>query len=101
MDFDEQLGLEDEHLQSFEDEVFMDAPTDLEPVAGQVVLSEQESAEDDVVETMDKSPVRERSPSPDGLHHVDDSVDIQGDELIDNIGRQPVPLVWLQSWQFE
>ena len=37
----------------------------------------------------------------DGLHHVGDSVDIQGDELIDNIGHQPVPLVWLQSWQFE
>ena len=65
MDFDEQLGLEDEHLQSFEDEVFMDAPTDLEPVAAQVVLPKQENAEDDVVETMDKSPVRQRSPSSD------------------------------------
>ena len=64
MDFDEQLGLEDEHLQSFEDEVLMDAPTDLEPVAAQVVLPEPEP-EDDVVETMDKSPVGKRSPSPD------------------------------------
>ena len=65
MDFDAQLGLEDEHLQSFEEEAFMDAPEESEPIAAEpVVLPEQESTEDDERETMDSSPVRQSSPSP-------------------------------------
>ena len=62
VDFDEQLGLEDDHLVGFEDEIYVEPPTEVEADADQVVLPVHVNAEDDLMETTEGQ-VPQESPS--------------------------------------
>ena len=64
MDFDEQLGLEDEHLAGIGEMDYMDVPTEFEPIAEPVVLPERQNDENrHVVHTMEEDVVSEEPTS--------------------------------------
>ena len=64
MDFDEQLGLEDEHLAGIGEMDYMDVPTEFEPIAELFVLPERENDENrHVVHTMEEDIVSEEPTS--------------------------------------
>ena len=64
VDFDEQLGLEDDHLVGFEDEIYVEPPTEVEADADQVVLPVHVNAEDDLMETTEGQVPQESSSLP-------------------------------------
>ena len=53
MDFEEQLGLEEDHPDGFEDDIFVEPLEEFEPIAERVMLPVQVNPEDDLMETTD------------------------------------------------